>query len=298
MKKTRRPKSKNYFTQETEDAIILYNKTEDPTLRSKIYGEVIHYPFFKLTQNIIHTFKFYNTDVDDLEHLQHEVIVFLLSKIHKYSHKQNLQDRFTKIIIKEFGEKYDKDFIEYVGDVDRVTQQQIDDFISTLNVGEECLEKLKKLTPPKAFSYFGTIAKRWLILYDKKNYSKKINKQPIDNLHHDINFSYDLESTNDLDLDPKTERLSKFTDIYVKYMEGEIDKLFKKPIDLEIAQSILDIFKSRSSLDMLEKKVIYAYLREMIPNVQTPKITKIAKTLGDIFRKEYTFYLENDYIDM
>jgi hypothetical protein len=69
--------SKNYFTQETEDAIVLYNNTLDFEVRSKIYEEKIHYAFFKLTQNIIHTFKFYYTEVDNLEHLQHEIIVFL-----------------------------------------------------------------------------------------------------------------------------------------------------------------------------------------------------------------------------
>ena len=70
--------SKNYFTQETEDAIVLYNNTLDFELRSQIYEEKIHYAFFKLTQNIIHTFKFYHTEVNNLEHLQHEIIVFLL----------------------------------------------------------------------------------------------------------------------------------------------------------------------------------------------------------------------------
>jgi hypothetical protein len=28
----------------------------------------------------------------------------------------------------------------------------------------------------KAYSYFGTIVKRWLILYNTKNYTKKIKK--------------------------------------------------------------------------------------------------------------------------
>ena len=94
--KKRRPKSKNYFTQLTEDAIILYNKTPDSIIRSKIYElgadwennpdpiDGIHYAFFKLTQNIIHTFKFYHTEVEELEHLQHEIITFLLSKMHLF----------------------------------------------------------------------------------------------------------------------------------------------------------------------------------------------------------------------
>ena len=77
--------SKNYFTQQTEDAIVLYNNTPDPSERSKIYEREIHYAFFKLTENIIHTFKFYYTEVDEIEHLQHEVITFLLSKIHLFN---------------------------------------------------------------------------------------------------------------------------------------------------------------------------------------------------------------------
>lgn len=84
MAKKRRKKSRNYFTQDTEDAIVLYNNTSDPEVRSKIYESRIHYAFFKLTQNIIHTFKFYHTEVDNLEHLQHEIITFLLSKIHLF----------------------------------------------------------------------------------------------------------------------------------------------------------------------------------------------------------------------
>jgi hypothetical protein len=79
MVKKRKKKSKNYFTQETEDYIVLYNNS-DPEVRSRIYEKHIHYPFFKLTQNIIHTFKFYHTEVQDLEHLQHEIITFFYLK--------------------------------------------------------------------------------------------------------------------------------------------------------------------------------------------------------------------------
>jgi hypothetical protein len=84
MAKKRRPKSKNYFTHDTELAIVRYNNEPDPEVRSKIYEDEIHYPFFKLTENIIHTFKFYYTEVDEIEHLQHEVITFLLSKMHLF----------------------------------------------------------------------------------------------------------------------------------------------------------------------------------------------------------------------
>ena len=43
------PNKKNYFTQDTEDAIVAYNLSTDYGERSKIYDERINYAFFKLT---------------------------------------------------------------------------------------------------------------------------------------------------------------------------------------------------------------------------------------------------------
>ncbi len=85
MAKKRRKKSKNYFTKDTEAAIVRYNNEPNPEVRSIIYRDEIHYPFFKLTENIIHTFKFYYTEVDEIEHLQHEIITFLLTKMHLFN---------------------------------------------------------------------------------------------------------------------------------------------------------------------------------------------------------------------
>ena len=62
----KKKKGVQYFTQETEDNIVLYNNTPDSEVRSRIYRDKIHYAFFKLTENIIHTFKFYYTEVDKI----------------------------------------------------------------------------------------------------------------------------------------------------------------------------------------------------------------------------------------
>ena len=227
----RRKKSKNYFTQETEDYIVLYNNTPDPDERSRIYEEHIHYPFFKLTQNIIHTFKFYHTEVQDLEHLQHEIITFLLSKMHLFDPTRGA----------------------------------------------------------KAYSYFGTIVKRWLILYNTKNYKKKINKVPVDELTKD-NSSFSKYSEDTLiksDLD-------KYMDIFVDHVSENIYELFPKKNDAQIADAILELFRKREDLEVFNKKALYIYIREMV-DVKTPKITKIANKLYDIFKSQYVFYLENGY---
>jgi len=97
-----RKKTKHlYFTQETEDAIVLYNKTEDPVLRSKIYKDHIKYPFEKLVENIIHTFKFYYFDVPS-EDVQNEVIAFLNEKIHKFKAGKGKAFSYFSIIAKNY----------------------------------------------------------------------------------------------------------------------------------------------------------------------------------------------------
>ena len=229
---------KNYFTQETEDAIVLYNKTEDPAIRSKIYDEGIHYAFFKLTQNIIHTFKFYHTEVENIEDLQHEIITFLLSKIHLFDNTKGT----------------------------------------------------------KAYSYFGTIVKRWLILYNEKNYKKKITSIPVSTLDDDNSESYVMEEHNSpSDKLSANDKLALFMDLYVEYCTSNIYKIFPKDEDAKIADAVLELFRKRENLDVFNKKALYIYIREII-DVKTPKITKITEKLFDIYKRNYSFYLENGYI--
>lgn len=234
IKKKRKPKSKNYFTKETEDYIILYNsldQVKDAEQRSKIYEAHIHYPFFKLTQNIIHTFKFYHTEVENLEHLQHEIVIFLLSKIHMFDPTRGA----------------------------------------------------------KAYSYFGTIVKRWLILYNTKNYKKKIKKVEVDTLlgEHSTHTYHigDEQVKSDLD---------KYIDLFVDHTSENIYKLFPKKNDAQVADAILELFRKREEIEIFNKKALYIYIREMI-DVKTPKITKIAGQLHNIFKSSYIFYLENGY---
>ena len=226
----KKKKGVQYFTQDTEDAIVLYNNTTDFEVKSRIYNDRIHYGFFKLTENIIHTFKFYYTEVDNIEDLQHEVITFLLSKIHLFNPERGA----------------------------------------------------------KAFSYFGTIAKRYLILSNQKNYKKRIDTIGLDALEEDEEHSYSIDDSS------HDERLSMFIDIYTEHVTKHIYTLFPKEYDAQIADAILELFRKRENLDIFNKKALYIYIREIV-DVKTPKITKIANQLYDIFKENYVFYLEHGY---
>ena len=231
IKKKRRPKSKNYFTQDTENAIVKYNNEPDSKIRSTIYQNEIHFPFFKLTQNIIHTFKFYHTEVENLEHLQHEIITFLLSKMHLFDPTRGA----------------------------------------------------------KAYSYFGTIVKRWLILYNTKNYAKKIKK-----VEEDVLMGENSTHTYYMGEEKIKSDLDNYMDIFVDHVSENIFELFPKKNDAKIADAILELFRKREDITVFNKKALYIYIREII-DVKTPKITKIADKLHDIFKQKYIFYLENGY---
>jgi len=77
----RKRTKKQYFTPDTDLAIKEYLASSNQDERDNIFKTRIHYPFYKLAENLIHTFKFYYTEVDDLEDLKHEVICFLLEKL-------------------------------------------------------------------------------------------------------------------------------------------------------------------------------------------------------------------------
>ena len=80
-KRGRKRTKKQYFTSDTDLAISEYLASSNQDERDHIFKTKIHYPFYKLAENLIHTFKFYYTEVDDLEDLKHEVICFLLEKL-------------------------------------------------------------------------------------------------------------------------------------------------------------------------------------------------------------------------
>lgn len=229
----RKPKTSNiYFTEDTENAIIEYLATVDTLKRNEIYNKRIDYAFSKLAENIIHTFKFYYTDVDTIPELKHEVVSFLLSKLHLYR--------------KEKG---------------------------------------------KAYSYFGTIAKRWLIIYNEKNYKKLKEKGSLEEVDEDrkvYNEIIHADSSNEL---------NAFIDIFVKYIDLNISKIFTKIQDVKIADAIIELFRRRETIDVFNKKALFIYTREIV-DVKTPQITKIIKRLKEIYIKLYNIYYEGGDINM
>ena len=229
----RKPKVKNnYFTVETEQAIIRYRNSKKLAERNRIYNEHIHYGFYKLVENIIHTFKFYYTEVDNIEDLKYEVISFLLQKLDLYDQSKG-----------------------------------------------------------KAYSYFGTIAKRYLIIYNQKNYKKLVNKTDIGEQQDDNSLANSIIVKEP---EPELDKLD-IVELFIKYVDDNLVELFSKSDELKVADAILEIFKKRENIDIFNKKAVFIYVKEMT-DAPSNTITKVIKKLKTIYKKILDNYLENiDY---
>lgn len=95
----RKKKDKVYFTLDTEKAIIEYNKTKDPKVRNQIYKEKIQYPFEKLAENILNTFKFSYFDIPKSD-VQSEVVSTLIEKIHMFQEGKGKAFSYFSIVAK------------------------------------------------------------------------------------------------------------------------------------------------------------------------------------------------------
>jgi hypothetical protein len=212
----KKKKRKMYFGQVTEDAIIRYNKADDPILRNKIYNDYIQKPFDKLAENIIHTFKFYYFDVPS-EEVKHEVVSFLVMNMHKFQEGKG-----------------------------------------------------------KAFSYFSIVAKNYLILHNNNNYKKMKNQDQIDVLDYKRNVMSEV----------KGEQVKDYYEVFfeemLNYWENNLMELFKRKKDLNVADSVIYLFKHRQNIENFNKKALYILIRERTGS-NTQHITRVINQM----KKQY-----------
>jgi hypothetical protein len=79
----RKPRNKQYFTKDTEDAIIEYNLTSEQHIKDRVYRDRIKPAFDKLAEIVYNKWKFTYFD-DDPKDVMSEVVTFMIEKIHMY----------------------------------------------------------------------------------------------------------------------------------------------------------------------------------------------------------------------
>ena len=231
MKQKRSPKKPNmYFTQETENAIVLHNQMEDNFQKNILYTKKIHPAFYKLAEIMIHRFKFYNFDVPH-EDVKHEVITFLHEKINKY-----------------------------------------------------------KAENGKAFSYFSIVAKNYLIAENNKNYYHFKRSPGIEAIDIERNIVNEKIRTDLI------EEKKDFIDIFVNVIDKNLALFFTKNRDIQVADSIIYLFKTRENIENYNKKAIYILVRERT-GVSSQYITNVITKVKHIYGKLYLQYKNGKNIE-
>lgn len=82
--------SNMYFTEDTQNAIIEWQKEPDPIFKQKIYKERIHPAFDALVDNLINV-NGYKANMEQKEDLKNECLSFLSGVIGKYDHEKGFR---------------------------------------------------------------------------------------------------------------------------------------------------------------------------------------------------------------
>jgi len=221
MPKPRRKKSKIYFGSPAQEAIIEYNNSTDSVLRSKIYEERIKFPFEKLAENVLNTFKFSYFDVSKKD-IQTEVVSTMVEKIHMF--------------------KQDKG---------------------------------------RAFSYFTIIAKNHLILKNNGNYKRWKQNSLLSAMPETWN------PENDFNEESENNEFKEFKQIMLKYWDKNLNYIFTKKRDLQIADAILELFRRSEYIENFNKKHLYLLI---MTDCKTHYITKVVNVM-----KTHQKKMLNDY---
>lgn len=253
LRRRKQKTSRDYFNQDTEDAIISYTKLASSSAKSRLFSERINYSFYKLAENVINTYKLHAED-EDPKDVEQEVVCFLIEQMSKYD--QN------------FG---------------------------------------------KAYSYFGTIAKRFLI-------QRKIKMDKIKNRRRDMDLVDEsvrvLRITQEEDFDKD---VSHFVKSYIAFLENSIDDIHenryykqdnvtKRQIlvkeyitftekDKVIVNTILGLFKIADELEVFYKPALYLQIRETTGQ-KTTDITRVIKIMKCIMEQQANIYYHKGALDI
>ena len=186
MPRKRRKRSKRYFTKITEIAINAYNGCDDDKLKNKIYNRFIHYPFDKLSENVIHTYKTYYFDVP-YDDVKANVVAFLNQKIDKFNGTNGRAFSYFTVVARNYL------FNENNQNYQRMKQKEKVSAIDTSrNVGNEVYEKEQRESVADFFDFYV----RYIDANLYKLFAKEREQKIADSINELFRTRHDLYSYN------------------------------------------------------------------------------------------------------
>ena len=128
----------------------------------------------------------------------------------------------------------------------------------------------------KAFSYFSIVAKNYLILHNNNNYKKMKSQDQLDVLDFKRNVLSEV----------KGEEVKDYYEVFFEemldYWDENLMELFKRKKDLNVADSVIYLFKHRHNIENFNKKALYILIRERTGS-NTQHITRVINQM----KKQY-----------
>lgn len=173
---------------------------------------------------------------------------------------------FKKKLIKPFNKLIENIIFTYKlvrSDVDIKTQQN--DCLTFI------MTKFSNFDPSKnhkAFSFFGTIAKHYLMCHRKENYKFTKHNVDYEESQEEVNNTFKYEITDESHLD----KSSRLFDFILKEIKQEIEKKDISENDKKVGDAIISIFENHEVLSLYNKNVLYQIIKERT-GLQTKEIT-------------------------
>lgn len=147
-------------------------------------------------------------------------------------------------------------------------------------------EKMSKFTAGKgkAFSYFSIVAKNYLIVHNNNNFKKSKNKEELEIIDERRNLTNEVHRADFKDM------LHDFVEQFIAHYDTNLNRIFSTAADIQVADSVIEIFKIRENIELFNKKALYILIRERC-GYKTNHITKIVNFMRDDFKRKYTEYM-------
>ena len=137
----------------------------------------------------------------------------------------------------------------------------------------------------KAFSYFSIVAKNYLIFHNNNNYKRFNQHVDISETPSESSVCLQTEDAHHKDI-----QTQEFMKLIVNYWEANVNKIFNKQKDLNIAYAVIELFRNCERIENFNKKTLYLYIREL-SNCKTQQITKVInkmKSYQNLVMKNYS----------
>jgi len=153
--------------------------------------------------------------------------------------------------------------------------------------------RLDKFNPNagKAYSYYTRTSFNYLIAENQKGYAK-VKSDTLE-----INIDEQRNVVTEIHNNEMQETLREFMDAYIEYCYDNLNYIFSNSTDIHVADSVLHIFETRENIEEFNKKALYILIRERT-GLETTNITRVIKTLKQIYEDKFLEYERLDFIKL